>query len=89
MISDAEAIRRLQEVIARVDIRLTLDRGAVRYVAEPFPGVEYGLRLGDAGALLFIPEADLSAPDWETLLFKRLEAAKCYLEGFPQNRSRA
>ncbi len=90
MISDADAIRRLQETIPRVDPHLVLDVGAVRYLTEPYPGVEYGLRLGDAGALLFVSETDLTAPDWQPRLRKRLEAAKCYLEGFPQaNSSRA
>lgn len=84
MIPTEEVIRRLQDALARVDARLKLDRGAIRYVTEPYPGVEYGLRFGEAGALLFMPEADLAAPDWETRLFKRLEAAKRYLDGFPQ-----
>lgn len=88
MISDAEAVRRLQDAIARVDARLVLDRGAVRFVADPYPGVEYGLRLGEAGALLFVPEADLTAPDWEMRLFKKIEAARRYLEGFPQVHAR-
>ncbi len=87
-ISEAEALRRLQRATARVDARLRLDQGAVHYMTEPYPGVEYGLRLGEAGALLFIPEADLVAPDWERRLFMRLETAKRYLEGFPQARSR-
>lgn len=87
MISQVEAIRRLQAAITRVDGRLVLDRGAVRYVTDPFPGVEYGLRLGSAGALLFLPEADLTAADWDTRLFRRMEAAKRYLEGFPQEGS--
>lgn len=84
MIPQAEAIHRFQQAITRIDARLTLDRGAVRYMAEPYPGFEYGLRLGEAGALLFMPDADLTAPDWEARLFRHLEAAKRYLEGFPQ-----
>ena len=84
MISEADAAQRLQSTLLRVDSRLELDRGAIRYVSDPYPGVEFGLRLGEAGALLFMPEADLVAADWETRLFKRLEAAKRYLEGFPQ-----
>ena len=84
MISDADAAQRLQSTLSRVDSRLELDRGAIRYVTDPYPGVEFGLRLGEAGALLFMPEADLVAADWETRLFKRLEATKRYLEGFPQ-----
>lgn len=88
MISESEAIRRLQNAVARVDAGLVLDRGAVRYLVDPFPGVEYGLRLGEAGALLFVPEADLTAMDWETRLFKKIEAAKRYLEEFPQARER-
>lgn len=85
MISEAEATQRLQSALSRVDSRLELDRGAIRYLTDPYPGVEFGLRLGDAGALLFMSEDDLTAADWETRLFKRLEAAKRYLEGFPQD----
>ena len=88
MILEGDAATRLQSAVSRVDSRLELDRGAIRYVTEPFPGIEYGLRLGDAGALLFMPEGDLTAPDWETRLFKRLEAAKRYLEEFPQETPR-
>lgn len=84
MISEADATQRLQSALSRVDSRLELDRGAIRYLTDPYPGVEYGLRLGEAGALLFMPEADLTAADWEMRLFKRLEAAKRYLEEFPQ-----
>ncbi len=84
MIPESEAIRKLEQALGRVDARLVLDRPAVHYMTDPFAGVEYGLRLGSAGALLFMPEADLVAPDWESRLFKRLEAAKRYLETFPQ-----
>jgi hypothetical protein len=89
MISEADATQRLQSALARVDSRLELDRGAIRYLTEPYPGVEFGLRLGEAGALLFMPEEDLTAANWEMRLFKRLEAAKQYLEEFPTTRSRA
>lgn len=84
MISEAEATTRIQSALSRVDSRLELDRGAIRYLTEPYAGVEFGLRLGEAGALLFMPEGDLTAADWETRLFKRLEAAKRYLQEFPQ-----
>lgn len=87
MIPDDEATRKFQQVVARVDPRLVLDRGNIRYVSDPYPGVEFGLRLGDAGVLLFMPEVDLAAGDWETRMFKRLEAARHYLEGFPLARS--
>ncbi len=87
-IPEEEALHRLEHAVGRVDAGLSLDRAAVRYLAAPYPGVEYGLRLRTAGALLFIPESDLTAPDWETRLFKRVEAAKRYLEGFPQVRAR-
>ncbi len=86
MVPASEAIRKFQEAIGRVDPRLVLDTGAVRYVVEPYPGVEYGLRLGDAGALLFISETDLAAADWPDRLVRRFEAAKRYLEGFSQAR---
>lgn len=84
MISESEAIRKLEQVLHRIGARLVLDKPSVRYMAEAFAGVEYGLRLGSAKALLFMPEADLVSSDWETRVFKRLEAAKRYLEGFPQ-----
>jgi len=83
MIPEADAVRKLQQVVARVDPRLVLDRANVRAVADPFPGVEYGLRLGEAAALLFLPEADLAAAEWETRVLARIEAARRYLEGFP------
>ena len=82
MIPERDAIQKLEQVIARVDPRLVLDRGNVRAMTDPYPGVEYGLVLGEAAALLFMPEADLTASDWETRLFKRVEAARRYLEGF-------
>jgi hypothetical protein len=63
-----------------------LDRGNVRYMTDPYPGVEFGLRLGEASVLLFMPEADLTATDWESRLFKRFEAARRYLEHFPLSR---
>lgn len=87
MIPEVEAIRKFEATLARVDQRLVLDRGNVRHMVDPYPGVEFGLRLGDASALLFMPEADLTAPDWETRLFKRLEAARRYLEHFPLSRA--
>jgi len=87
MIPVDDAIRKFEQVIARVDPRLALDRGNVRYVAEPYPGVEFGLRLGAAAALLFMPEADLASGEWETRLFQRFEAARRYLDGFPGGRA--
>ncbi|GEM_PF-932065 len=83
MIPEEDAVRKFQQVLGRVDPRLVLDRGNIRYMSDPYPGVEFGLRLGDAGVLLFMPEADLAAGDWETRMFKRMEAARHYLEGFP------
>lgn len=82
MLPQDEMLGRLEPLIGRVDPRLVLDRGNVRAMADPYPGLEFGLRLGEAAALLFMPEADLAAPDWETRVFKRLEAARRYLEGF-------
>jgi len=87
-IQEAEALRRLEQVVARVGAGLSLDRAAVRYLADPYPGVEYALQLRGAGALLFLPETDLTAPDWERRVFRRIEAAKRYLEGFPLGRAR-
>ncbi len=83
MIPEVDSLRKFQQVVSRVDPRLVLDRGDIRFVSDPYPGVEYGLRLGDAGALLFMPEADLTATDWEARLRKRIEAARRYLETFP------
>jgi len=84
VIREEDAIRMFREVLPRVDPRLVLDQGDVHYVTEPYAGVEYGLRLGSSGALLFMPEGDLAAPDWQDRLRARLEAAKRYLEGFPR-----
>lgn len=86
MIPEADAIRKFQAAMARVDQRLVLDRGNVRYMTDPYPGVEFGLHLGEASVLLFMPEADLEASDWESRLFKRFEAARSYLEHFPLSR---
>lgn len=82
MIPQEEMLGRLEQLVGRLDPRLVLDRGNVRAMSDPYPGLEYGLRLGQAAALLFMPEADLAAPDWESRVFKRLEAARRYLEGF-------
>ena len=89
MIPEAEAIRKLQAALARVDQRLVLDRGNVRYMTDPYPGVEFGLLLGEACVLLFMPEIDLESSDWESRLFKRFEAARRYLEHFPRSREDA
>ncbi len=62
MISQADAVKKFQEVIPRVDPHLVLDVGDVRFVSEPYPGVEFGLRLGDAGALLFVSEVPGGVP---------------------------
>jgi hypothetical protein len=82
MMSDEEMIARLEQLVPRVDPRLVLDRGNLRAVVDPYPGLEYGLQLGEAAALLFMPAADLAAADWETRVFKKLEAARRYLESF-------
>lgn len=89
MIPEADAIRRFQAAIDRVDQRLVLDHGNVRYMTDPYPGIEFGLHLGEASVLLFMPEADLAAPDWESRMFKRFEAARNYLEHFPRARQAA
>src|SRR2546428_13890537 len=82
-IREDDAIEKFRQIISRVDPRLVLDRGDVRYGTEPYAGVESGLRLGKAGALLFMPEADLTAPDWQDRLRPRVEAAHRQLEGIP------
>ncbi len=87
VVTREDALHRLVYAAGRVDARLVVDSGSVRYVSEPFPGVEFGLRLGGAGALLFMPETDLAAEDWQDRLVRRLEAARSYLEKFPSSRA--
>jgi hypothetical protein len=82
-LSDAEAYQRLVQAARDVDPSLTVDRASVRWMAEPYPGVEYGLALDGAHALLFMPAADIAEPGWEGRLPPRMEAARRYLLSFP------
>ena len=77
-----EAYRRLRDVSRRVDPSLVVDRGSIRCIDAPYPGVSYNLVLGDAHAVLFMPAGDIEPPDSEERLRQRLEAAHRYLAGF-------
>ncbi|MDQ7827477.1 MAG: hypothetical protein QN122_00775 [Armatimonadota bacterium] len=83
-----EARRRLRATLAVAAPDLTLDAAAVRWIPGPYPGFEYGLRLGQANALLFLPLEDLDGDGWETRLAERLRQARAYLEAFPLARVR-
>jgi hypothetical protein len=79
----SEAYQRIERAARVIDPALAVDRGAVHWRDEPLPGVSYGLSLGGAHALLFLPAADIIEPGWEDRLPQRLEAAHRYLTGFP------
>ena len=85
-LTEKEARRRLASALAAVAPDLTLDAAAVQWVASPYPGFEYGLRLGQANALLFMSVADIDGEDGEQRLRARLLEARRYLEGFPLSR---
>ena len=82
-LKDAEAYRRLLRAARTTHAALVVDRASVHWTDEPTPGVTYGLTLGDAHALLFMPAADIAEPGWEQRLPDRMEAAFRYLNGFP------
>lgn len=83
-----EALRRLRSALADVAPELTLDAASVRWVDTPYPGVTYGLRLGEAKALLFLPVSDIDSEGWEPRLRARLREARAYLDHFPLSRAR-
>lgn len=83
-LTEHAAYARLREAAQSADQTLTVDRGAVRWQEAPFPGVAFGLVLGEVHALLFVPAADIAGPDWRDRLPARLEAARRYLLGFPR-----
>ncbi|HEV8338628.1 MAG TPA: hypothetical protein VGR25_03100 [bacterium] len=80
---DREAIRRLRAAVAAAAPDVELDAPSVRWVETPYPGVRYGLRLGRATALLFLPVEDIDGEGWEDRLPARLREASAYLEQFP------
>jgi hypothetical protein len=82
-LSEPEAYQRLVDAARAVDPALIIDRGSVHWVETPLPGVSYGLILGEAHALLFMPAADITGPDWPQRLGERMEAACRYLRRFP------
>lgn len=82
-LSDSEAFQRLLHAARAVNAALTVDRGSIHWVEDPIPGVSYGLALGDAHALLFMPAADIAEPGWEGRLPQRMENAHRYLRAFP------
>jgi hypothetical protein len=86
-LSEQEARRRLESTLAAVAPDAALDAAAVHWVDAPYPGVKYGLRLGQANALLFIPVADIDGDGWPERLAERLRQAREYLEHFPLART--
>lgn len=86
-LSEQEARRRLRSTLAGVAPDVVLDDAAVHWADAPYPGVKYGLRLGQANALLFIPVADIDGEGWPERLAERLRQAHAYLEHFPLARA--
>lgn len=86
-LSEQEARRRLQSTLAAVAPDVALDAAAVHWVDAPYPGMKYGLRLGQANALLFLPVADIDGDGWPERLAERLRQAREYLEHFPLARA--
>lgn len=87
-LDDREALRRLRSALIAAAPDVTLDAGSVRWVDTPYPGVTYGLRLGGAKALLFLPVGDIDGEGWEDRLRVRLREARAYLDHFPLSRAR-
>ncbi len=80
--SELDAYQRLQQVARGIDPSLTVDRGSVHQIDGPYPGISFGLVLGESHALLFVSAADIAEPGWEQRLPARLESAHRYLLGF-------
>ena len=83
MTSETDTYNRLRDAARRVDPALVVDRGSVHRIGGPFPGVSYNLLLGNAHALLFLPDADIDGED--DRLHQRLDAARRYLIGFTRS----
>lgn len=86
-LNDREALRRLRAALTTVAPDVELDRPSVQWVERPYPGVKYGLRLGRATALLFMPVGDIDGEGWEDRLPARLREARAYMERFPLARA--
>ena len=86
-LSEQEARRRLRSTLAGVAPDVVLDVAAVHWADAPYPGVKYGLRLGQANALLFIPVADIDGERWPERLAEPLRQPPAYLEHFPLARA--
>lgn len=83
VISREEALRRLRETLREVGPDVKLDAPWVMFVPAPYPGFRYGLVLGQANAMLFMPLREIDGADWPDRLRARLTEAVHYLEGFP------
>lgn len=86
-LNDREALRRLRSALAAAAPDAALDAASVQWVDAPHPGVRYGLRLGQANALLFLPVGDIDGDGWEDRLRVRLREARGYLDHFPLSRA--
>lgn len=83
IVSREEARRRLRETLRAVAPTVKLDAPWVMFVPAPYPGFRYGLALGQANAMLFMPLRDIDGEGWPDRLRTRLTEAVRYLEGFP------
>src|SRR3989337_1193406 len=83
----ADSLMSLSEQEARRRLPSMLAAAAVHWVDAPYPGMKYGLRLGQANAVLFLPVADIDGEGWPERLAERLRQAREYLEHFPLART--
>lgn len=79
---DLDAYTRLRDAAQQIDAALVVDRPSIHWIDGPYPGVSYGLALGAAHALLFMPAEDITEPGWERRLAERLVTSRQYLLGF-------
>ena len=82
-LSNSAAFQRLVPAARAVNAALMVDRGSVHWVEDPMPGISFGLVLGDAHALLFMPAGDIAEPGWEQRLPERMESAHRSLKVLP------
>ncbi len=82
-LSEQEARRRLKATLVTAAPDVALDPASVQRVESPYPGISYGLQLGEANALLFLPLADIEGDGWEQRLADRLRSAHDYMQQFP------
>jgi len=83
IISPKEAARRLRSTLRDVAPHVKLDEPWVMFVPAPYPGFRYGLVLGQANAMLFMPLEEIDGREWPDRLRNRLTEAVRYLEAFP------